>query len=62
MLGISATVIGVLSLVASLGIILDVKVVLMVGSGGRALLPLWSIWMGVDLVRDRAPVIAEGRA
>ena len=53
-LGIFTTVLGIFALLDALGRILDTQIIYTVGLAGVLLLiPIWSLWFGIDLLRSR---------
>src|SRR2546421_9346138 len=53
-LGIFTTVLGIFALLDALGRILDIQLIYTVGLAGVLLLiPIWSLWFGIDLLRSR---------
>jgi hypothetical protein len=50
-LGILALIIGFFAMLDPLGWILNNDVVFNVGVGGMILMPIWSMWLGIDLLR-----------
>ena len=51
-LGILALIIGFFAMLDPLGWILNSDLVFNVGVGGMLLMPIWSMWLGIDLLRD----------
>ena len=53
-LGIFTTVLGIFALLDALGRILDIQIIYTVGLAGVLLLiPIWSLWFGIDLLGSR---------
>jgi hypothetical protein len=53
-LGLFTTVLGIFALLDALGRILDIQIIYTVGLAGVLLLiPIWSLWFGIDLLRSR---------
>jgi len=53
-LGIFTTVLGIFALLDALGRILDIQIIYTVGLAGVLLLiPIWTLWFGIDLLRSR---------
>jgi hypothetical protein len=53
-LGLFTTVLGIFALLDALGWILNVQIIYTVGLAGMLLLiPMWTLWFGIDLLRNR---------
>ncbi len=53
-LGLFTTALGIFALLDALGRILDIQIIYTVGLAGVLLLiPIWSLWFGIDLLRSR---------
>jgi hypothetical protein len=53
-LGLFTTVLGIFALLDALGRILNIQLIYTVGLAGVLLLiPIWSLWFGIDLLRSR---------
>ncbi len=53
-LGIFTTALGIFALLDALGRILDIQIIYTVGLAGVLLLiPIWTLWFGIDLLRSR---------
>lgn len=60
-LGIVTIVLGIFALLDALGRILNIQIIYTVGlSGMLPLIPIWTSWFGIDLMRNRTLSIPDG--